>query len=880
MRESNYKTVASNKAAVTISASLYDRRALDVTSDKPLVNSLNHLTYLVSSLAKVRETLAVDGGVERLVEILHECHNTTFNLANSILNHEKKLLAAWKWTLTFQCLVLIGTRGTERIRQKVVQAGILPIIATVLDNYLTLNEQQFVQHGVFVNGGPPMASTSFANNTRCHPCPYTAQHLQPLQTSLFSPAASRVNSRVSEPSDPMSQPSLQGSDDLYDRPVFADDLGAAPPPHLTPAFAAENSHPPFSNENSASFNATSSAGSGVNPPGRHPREFALPFSMSQFESGSSPNINFPIPQISPFCKSHLTHEDYNSLSIEELMKLIRSNPKFYSVNNDVRRKYLIVNIIKRLREQKTSDYDWADELVRDNEIEMDSNLNFLSDMYILEYDCINTLMSSNAKIAPRSFTESGVVIPRDDDIVWCLQLLAYISKYPFLKEELQNTQLVSDMAIREKKYVVFISKQEKFKRRELLIRMRDAKRMGHPASTGSATSSANQWLSQSEAASRTTTNSTEDSLMDRFTVSASTSPQMVNDISGVDMNMILEEDRLDLCHSDKADHGAESTNPETTTSTNVSATSATAINSVATASATGGSSEELEEESEDIDDDDDDAFSADAIDVDGAPECAHSIVNSVKDSNGSSLSNLYQSIVDSESIIDDLDREMALFQMNDKIDKFIDVESNRLSSSVIEEHLIKKKHRQEYWDYDSYDHFEVDDPIDQDVFLMDYKKVNLFSMVEKFTFLSGTDMYYWSGVIMRNSCRRNDFKGGVRQCGNLQCGKWERYPREFLKCRRCKRTKYCSRDCQMKAWHCHRNWCIPSTSSSASSTTVSTMKTTQEGGSAPTSVTSVSSGGASAQSTNAPNAPNSGISLNTPRPRSASGSGTGSGPEE
>ena len=41
MRDSNYRAISSNKAAVTITASLYDRRALDVTSDKPLVNSLN-----------------------------------------------------------------------------------------------------------------------------------------------------------------------------------------------------------------------------------------------------------------------------------------------------------------------------------------------------------------------------------------------------------------------------------------------------------------------------------------------------------------------------------------------------------------------------------------------------------------------------------------------------------------------------------------------------------------------------------------------------------------------------------------------------------------------------------------------------------------------
>ena len=106
----------------------------------------------MSSLAKVRETLSLDGGIERLIEILHECHQT--NSSNDLLfaDQEKKLLAAWKWTLAFQSLVLIGTRGTEEIRQKVVKAGILPIIATVLDNYLSLHENTFHQASLRVNG--------------------------------------------------------------------------------------------------------------------------------------------------------------------------------------------------------------------------------------------------------------------------------------------------------------------------------------------------------------------------------------------------------------------------------------------------------------------------------------------------------------------------------------------------------------------------------------------------------------------------------------------------------------------------------------------------------------------------------------------------------
>jgi hypothetical protein len=40
------------------------------------------------------------------------------------------------------------------------------------------------------------------------------------------------------------------------------------------------------------------------------------------------------------------------------------------------------------------------------------------------------------------------------------------------------------------------------------------------------------------------------------------------------------------------------------------------------------------------------------------------------------------------------------------------------------------------------------------------------------------------------------------------CGKWESYPREFAKCRRCRKAKYCGKECQSSAWsEGHRFWC-------------------------------------------------------------------------
>lgn len=93
---------------------------------------------------------------------------------------------------------------------------------------------------------------------------------------------------------------------------------------------------------------------------------------------------------------------------------------------------------------------------------------------------------------------------------------------------------------------------------------------------------------------------------------------------------------------------------------------------------------------------------------------------------------------------------------------------------------------------------------------------NIFSLVERYTVRPSVsdkdrsalppplrfspDISYWAGVIMRNACRKDEHRNGIRQCANMACGSWESYPREFAKCRRCRKAKYCSKACQSKAW--------------------------------------------------------------------------------
>lgn len=128
MREPNFSFPAQNRAAVVISSTLYDRRALDCTATLPLINSLTHLAYMTSTSPRIREILAADGGLERLVKILATCQQTDRH-------------SMWKWSLAFQSVVNVGVRGTEAIRSRVVETGTVHVVLAILENFLKALEQ-------------------------------------------------------------------------------------------------------------------------------------------------------------------------------------------------------------------------------------------------------------------------------------------------------------------------------------------------------------------------------------------------------------------------------------------------------------------------------------------------------------------------------------------------------------------------------------------------------------------------------------------------------------------------------------------------------------------------------------------------------------------
>ncbi len=118
----------------------------------------------------------MDGGLERLVRILHDfclsppppdnpaifyglsppgSHPT--KPAPTLLPKTYDKHAAYRFSLAFQCIVNIGVRGSEPIRSRVVQAGTLEVVGCILEAWLA-------SKGFAV--GPSVAANGMPRETR------------------------------------------------------------------------------------------------------------------------------------------------------------------------------------------------------------------------------------------------------------------------------------------------------------------------------------------------------------------------------------------------------------------------------------------------------------------------------------------------------------------------------------------------------------------------------------------------------------------------------------------------------------------------------------------------------------------------------------------
>lgn len=99
--------------------------------------------------------MTMDGGLERLVRILHEfCLSPPppenpaifyglmppsarpLKVSPALNPPTFDKHAAYRFSLAFQCIVNIGVRGSEPIRSRVVQAGTLDVVGCILEAWL------------------------------------------------------------------------------------------------------------------------------------------------------------------------------------------------------------------------------------------------------------------------------------------------------------------------------------------------------------------------------------------------------------------------------------------------------------------------------------------------------------------------------------------------------------------------------------------------------------------------------------------------------------------------------------------------------------------------------------------------------------------------
>ncbi|KAG9228968.1 hypothetical protein BJ875DRAFT_214823 [Amylocarpus encephaloides] len=640
MREVNFSIPNVNKASVGITTALYDRRALDCTSTLPLINSLNHLAYLTTSSARIRDILTVDGGVERLVCLLKA-------------GRSKDMMDMWKWNLAFQCVVNIGVRGSENVRTRVVEADMVPVIATILENYIKVvdrcrekaeeakskaltesrhpsrsGEHRSSHKGASFNRASRFESEFRASRRQAPPpsieipgtvgdAPMTAGGLDPRETTPTGPASALTSpperttfaahhrhhhhhhhhrtqdarQHFLPPPRPHVQPlatavpSMDAADGFNLRPVREVDRLPSMVPGFHGGLASQPESPTTPLPPNHPRTSTPRPGSTAAPTGRSRRRPSVRPQVSTAADQEDPNADSMAsdesgdPEMSGVSTAEIQSPPINiqDISMEEGDSMLTAVDTTLGLTTPT---------VSEAQDAGT--FNITHRSAMDGSIINDATTPTGPTMGMspAQATVANTPPTMPNATIPRYLLDrptptNGQVLaamPRDEDVLMSLQLLAYVSKYCNLRSYFQRSHLVPRLRIGAELHLLDLEEV-------------------HPFSPSSS--------------------------------------------------------------SPRASHAA----------------------------------------------------------------------------------------CDSEE----------------------------------EEYLLP-------------DDF------------------NIFPLVEKFTVRHHSqDMQYWAGVVMRNLCRKDDSRGGIRQCAYYQCGKWEEYTRQFAKCRRCRRTKYCSKECQKSAWVFHRHWCVAAT---------------------------------------------------------------------
>ncbi|CAA9959430.1 hypothetical protein CFE70_002863 [Pyrenophora teres f. teres 0-1] len=606
MREVNFSIPNANKASVGITTALYDRRALDCTSTLPLINSLNHLAYLTTSSARIRDILTVDGGIERLICILKE-------------GRSKDMMDMWKWNLAFQCIFNIGVRGSENVRTRVVEADMVPVIASILDNYIKVVDKMRARAEAEMHKSSRMVTSS--------------RHHHSSRTGEIASSSGHRTDRSRR----MIPPPIE-----IPQPMDAQ-LGDTTP---IPSFSLSS------------------------PPER-----------TTFARGR------------PAHHHHRSHEGRAQL--------------FGAVGNNTRN---------------------------------------------LGQPLVTALPSMDA--APDAFALRPV---RDADRL--------PSMLPALQGEITSQP--------ESPTTPSAPPAHQTSPRAGLGRTRRRPSIRHQ-------------LSQSG-------ESDLEAPQDDMTAEAGTAagPAVNEPIVGIQNNEINMADIVD--NAEMLDGGntpvpiaapSEGTdeNNETFNITHRPALDGSLINPTNTPPnnpITG--------------------FSPlpPTINVVNANPPPAWYPRYAQERNASA--GVLAAMPRDEDVL------MSL-QLLAYVSKYCNLRTYFQKSHLVPKLKIGTEVLEGEGSTPKATEGEEEEELEEYELPDDF---NIFPLVEQFTVRHHTsDMQYWASVVMRNLCRKDDSRGGIRQCAYYQCGRWEEYTRQFAKCRRCRRTKYCSKECQKSAWVFHRHWCV------------------------------------------------------------------------
>lgn len=641
MREVNFSIPNVNKASVGITTALYDRRALDCTSTLPLINSLNHLAYLTTSSARIRDILTVDGGIERLVCILKQ-------------GRSKDMMGMWKWNLAFQCVVNIGVRGTEGVRTRVVEADMVPVIATILDNYIKVVEKcreraeeakqkqihdHHHRHREHRNSSKASSSSAF---NRSNPLDATErrhirrQGLPPsIDVSATYAGPSTTSGRLNGDSASASQPGSASTDR-----------------NTTPS--SRHHHHTHAERSRAS----SASGSG-----RGMQSLSAGFATMEPADGYLRPVRDieRLASMAPFGANDLTSQPTSPTTPQPIPQL--RSPALRPATN--------LSPTTRPRRRPSIRHQ-----------------NSTADTDELNGDSMPSDEAPDAEMTGTADIQSAVGI-QDISMEGDESILAEAAldlATPTVSETHQETETFN---------------------------------ITHPGP--------------------------------------------------IDGSIVTTANATPVAPAGLSPH--QQTLPAPTQPPALMSTSQPPLASVNT------------------------------------------VPRYLLDRQFVPNSRMLAAMPREEDVL------MSL-QLLAYVSKYCGLRSYFQKSHLVPKLKISK----DLTLLDSTEDRALDDTeneSDDEDLVADYEDdeeyilpndFNLFPLVEKFTVrYHSTDMQYWAGVVMRNLCRKDETRGGIRQCAYYQCGKWEQYTRQFAKCRRCRRTKYCSKECQKSAWAFHRHWCVAAT---------------------------------------------------------------------